>query len=510
MIARRSLIIVSTQILIRFFGWIGLFVLAKLWGGFAPEALGTIGFAMAFVALFTFIGDLGFSAAHIKRISEGKDLGECVGTYFTVKFLLVGLMSLILIISVLLVEHDPLINTVIWIFIAYYIFTSLLQIPISTFEATKKIVKRQITLITENLVKVPLFITVVVIGSGLVAYSVDNDNLIILLSSSYVLGIMSTFMVGLWLFRKYPIKKPKWSLFKSYFSFALPVMMLSLVSAFSVNTDKIMIGYFWDTIEVGYYFTMKQITHIFLILSGSIGIVLFPTLSNYHSNSNYEKIRNTTHLAERYISMVLIPIVIIVVIFSKTIINVMLNNSFIPASSVLIALMILCFISSISVPYTCLITGINKPSIAAKIGALICFTNIGLNFLLIPKDGLLSYVGINGALAAAIATILANTIGFFGLRFYAKKLTDIHIFNKHIFLQLFAGFIMFCFLFVFNWKLYIMSWYGLFLFSFFGLIIYLSILFIIKEFRKEDFNFFLDLFHPKEMIKYVSGEIKNK
>ena len=46
MIARKSLLIVTSHFLIQFIGWIGLVVLAKLWGGFAPHALGIIGFAM--------------------------------------------------------------------------------------------------------------------------------------------------------------------------------------------------------------------------------------------------------------------------------------------------------------------------------------------------------------------------------------------------------------------------------------------------------------------------------
>jgi len=42
--------------------------------------------------MFNVIADLGFSAAHVKRISEGKDLGECIGTYATIKILLTVVM----------------------------------------------------------------------------------------------------------------------------------------------------------------------------------------------------------------------------------------------------------------------------------------------------------------------------------------------------------------------------------------------------------------------------------
>ena len=92
MIARKSALIVTSHFFIQFISWIGLVILAKFWGSFAPEALGIIGFAMAFLALFNIVADLGFSRAHVKRVSEGKDLGTCIGTYAAVKLVLTGLM----------------------------------------------------------------------------------------------------------------------------------------------------------------------------------------------------------------------------------------------------------------------------------------------------------------------------------------------------------------------------------------------------------------------------------
>jgi len=67
MVARKSLLIVSTDLILRISGWVGLIILAKAWGGFAPEALGVIGFAMSFVAIFNIFSGPGFDSAHVKR-----------------------------------------------------------------------------------------------------------------------------------------------------------------------------------------------------------------------------------------------------------------------------------------------------------------------------------------------------------------------------------------------------------------------------------------------------------
>src|SRR5512137_436069 len=104
MIARKSALIIITQFFTRSLGWIGLLILAKLWGGFAPEALGVIGFAMSFVGIFNIISDLGFGQAHVKRISEGKDLGTCIGTFFTIKIILTNAMVLIVLLAMVFLE----------------------------------------------------------------------------------------------------------------------------------------------------------------------------------------------------------------------------------------------------------------------------------------------------------------------------------------------------------------------------------------------------------------------
>jgi hypothetical protein len=43
-----------------------------------------------------------------------------------------------------------------------------------------------------------------------------------------------------------------------------------------------------------------------------------------------------------------------------------------------------------------------------------------------------------------------------------------------------------------------------------GLFIYLGVLYILKEFTKEDFHFFLDLLHPKKMFQYIKSEVKDE
>ena len=242
MIARKSFLIVTSQFFTRFLGWIGLIVIAKLWGGFAPEALGIVGFAMAFLALFNIIANLGFSSAHVKRISEGKDLGTCIGTYAAIKLILTSLMVTVVFAAVYIWKNffnggftDATTESVILVFVVYYIFLNLAQIATVTFQGRREIAKRQVTGIFENIVKIPLEILVVLAGVSIVGVSIAPavnwpqfllplQRFIALhaigsFAMTYVFAVATTFFVGMWLLRKYPIKKPSFNIFKSYLKF---------------------------------------------------------------------------------------------------------------------------------------------------------------------------------------------------------------------------------------------------------------------------------------------------
>ena len=534
MIARKSLLIITSQFFTRFLGWIGLVVIAKLWGGFAPEVLGTIGFAMAFLGMFNIIADLGFSRAHVKRISEGEDLGTCIGTYAAIKLILTGLMVTVVFAAIFIWKNffnggftDATTESVILVFIIYYIFLNLAQIATVTFEGRREIAKRQVTGIFENIVKVILEILVVIAGVSIVGVASISPafnwpsflqplqhfiaiHAIGSFAMTYVFAVMTTFLVGLWLLRKYPIKKPSFNLFKSYFSFALPIMLISVIGVISVNIDKIMIGYFWTSVEVGYYFTVQQILQILLIFSGALSIVLFPTISEYHSYNKFKKINQTTHLAERYISMMILPIVVVIIIFVNPVINIMLNSAFLPAASTLVGLTIYAFVNSLMVPYLSLISGINRPGVAAKMGVTMFAANILLNYLFIPADGLLSNFGINGSTGAAVATMLSGSVGFFGFRLVAKNLTGIKLLQSYISSHIIAGLVMGFVLYCLNFLILEIHWYYLLGFAGLGLAVYLGVLFVLKEFTKKDLHFFLDMLRPKEMLRYVKSELKDK
>jgi len=211
--------------------------------------------------------------------------------------------------------------------------------------------------------------------------------------------------------------------------------------------------------------------------------------------------------------MVLIPPTVVTIIFAEPLVNIVLSSNFLPATPTLIILTFYTFIIALSMPHSTVIGGTDRPGIIARIVVVICIVNIILNYLFIPKNGLLSFLGITGHTGAAVATTLSASIGFFAYRFSAKKLTGIKLMQSHIPRHIIAGLVMAIVLYLLAYTtpfFPVINLYHLLVFSGIGLAIYLLLLFFMKEFKKQDLTFFLNLLHPKEMFNYVKSELKEK
>jgi hypothetical protein len=82
--------------------------------------------------------------------------------------------------------------------------------------------------------------------------------------------------------------------------------------------------------------------------------------------------------------------------------------------------------------------------------------------------------------------------------------------SKKPLLHIFTACTMGCILYYAGTFIPFVRWYHLIFFGLIGLGVYVGILYLLKEFTKEDLNFFLDTVSPKEMAKYVKSELKRK
>jgi len=153
----------------------------------------------------------------------------------------------------------------------------------------------------------------------------------------------------------------------------------------------------------------------------------------------------------------------------------------------------------------------NMPKISRNRVLIMVIINVFLNLILIPKDIKIISMSLGGlgATGAAIATVISYAVGLIYTRFKAWKITNIKG-NPAILLHAFAAIIMGVTLYHLSNTFLITRWYHLMSLSFFGLGIYFAVLYLLKEFTKDDFYFFIDTLNIKKMVKYIISEIKGK
>lgn len=504
MIARKSALIIFIQLLDGLIGFVGLKFIALY---MEPWEYGIIGFAYGFVSLFLIFGDVGFHAAHVKRISEGKDFGTCIGTFAAAKIVLTGSLASITILSLLIWRfvlgrgfESPLHEQAVYIMLAYFVLNNLSKVFLTTFSAKKEIAKAQLPYFLFTLVRVIATIFIAYFGIGVLA-----------LAYAYLLGEIFQFILAYYFFRTYPVKQPSFAYLKNYTKFAFPMAIASASSLIIYNVDKVVIQLFWGAQQVGEYFAIFNLSRFILNFSTAVAILLLPTISEYHAKKSIENIRTLTLSSERYLSMTVFPIIILMVALAEPIIHILLSDQYLPALPVLQILPFFVFLEVLSQPYQSQLQGMNMPHIVRNRILIMMIVNVGLNFLLVPKD--IQSLGIHlaglGATGSAIATVIAYVIGLVTTRVYAFRVVHIEG-NFRIGLHIGTAALMGLITYYITTIIYIGKWYQLVGITLFGLLFYYGILFIIKEFTREDFDLFLDTLNIKKMVSYIWSEVKKK
>ena len=504
MFARKSLLIMTANILEGILAYVSLFFISRYMG---PEAYGIIGFAMGFVGLYTIIDNLGFNSAHIKQVSEGKDLGTCFGTYFTAKIGFTALMAAIVIGAVFFWKviigrgfESHTHELAIFIILGYFVIRSIAEIFQNTFRARKEIAKSEISIIIRALMRTGAIVVVAISGFGP-----------LLLAYAYVFGDVFFLIIQVIFFRGYPVKKPSSDYFKNYAKFAMPLIIVVASATIMTNLDKVLIQLFWSSEDVGYYFACCRITQFIVIAVSSMGILLFPTISGYHINKDIDRIKKIVYLSERYISILVFPMVVGVVVLAEPAVRILLSRSFYPAIPVFRILPFFALLHALTTPYNYQLIGMNKPKLARNRVVIMVVINVALNIVLIPKD--IQILGVNlfglGGVGASIATVASYSVGMVYCRVAVWRLTGGN-WNPRILIHLFAACFMGMLLYGFNYIFPIDRWYHLLWFAIMGMGIYLFVLFLFKEFRRKDIDFVLDTFNIKKMSQYIIDEIKGE
>jgi O-antigen/teichoic acid export membrane protein len=297
--------------------------------------------------------------------------------------------------------------------------------------------------------------------------------------------------------------------FRSYYAFALPISLIVVLAALSSNLDKIFIGLFGSNDEVGYYASAQTFLSAFAMIGSAISLLTLASFSKLYSEGNLDRIREMTKMAERYVSFIVLPVTVIIVLFPGQIADVLFGSNFDQAGGPLRILALALLPSVLNGVYISQLFAVNRPGLSAKLTLLNFGVNVGLMTLLIPN----ALVGVRlfglGEDGAAISYLVSSSLMFVVARISLRRLTD-SPFNKRIALHVITAILTGALVLVLSSLYAVNGPVSLIAYCILTISMFETILFLLKELTIKDIHYFLEIIDPREMKDYVSSEIARK
>jgi len=384
---------------------------------------GKFTFAFSFIGLFIIFADLGLSQIVTREFAREKEKEKEFSAILSLKILLsLGTLILILVGSFFTVS-DPLIQRIILILAVCLLVGNFSGMIFSFLQARQKMEYQSFASILEALL---------VTGAGLFILfyfpSVQN------LSYSYLFAALITLIFVLFFFH-FKIQKLSFSWNKSiwqrFLLMSWPLALAGMAGSICNQTDSVMLGYFGQITQTGWYNAAYRIIGAVLIPMGLISASIFPVLSKSFGETK-EKLQKIWDYYMELMIFFAIPLVIGGIVLAPKIIDFIYGPSYTPSVLAFQILIIMAGIIFLYYPFYQILVVFNRQKRtfwAILAGAII---NVILNWILIPKFSLYG---------AAVATVITQLLIFFLLFKFTVKFTTVKPINFKLLLNFILAFL---------------------------------------------------------------------
>lgn len=219
-----------------------------------------------------------------------------------------------------------------------------------------------------------------------------------------ILGESLKLLIGWFLFRIDIQLNFNWKVINNLINYGKWIWGGSLVTAILNQADKILVGKFLGTSDLGLYQVAAKIAQLLISDSFTVlGQYLFPNFAHKH-NKSVKKAQNYLYSVAKKAILILLLVVFLVFTLAEFIVSYTLGNEWmgaVPILKVLSISMIFSGLIAILVPYY---RGIGKPKY------IFVSTCLQLVVLIICAPLLLTYYGAVGMAYATLASIVTSTI----------------------------------------------------------------------------------------------------
>ncbi|HEX9908968.1 MAG TPA: oligosaccharide flippase family protein [Thermoplasmata archaeon] len=493
-------------------GVLGTFALIFVAQNMGPEVLGVLAFALASVGILSFLSDFGAGSVHVREIRKGADVGKCVGAYAIIRLTLLVIFAVI---SIVLIElwkrgyvgdngyGNEVLADSLYVFLIYYVLLGITQIGTHTFDALDQSAKVYVPQLLEVTIRISLMIYISLSTLG------GTPEAPALLASAYGIGIVCSALLVSYLVRNLPMAMPDRKILVTYIRSFAPVFLVTMILVFDLYLDKVVVGSFWGFEELGLYFGAQKMAIFVSIFSMSVATMILPSLTAYHYRRDLSASWHVVSQAERYVSLIVVPIAAFYIFYSRDILRELFGELFVPAVDTMNVLVLASALLALVLPLRSVIASVGRPSILFWIGAGGIALELLLMVVFVPESFLgIDMFGLKG-FGAAMAILVGSMFYFGAFRIMVWRTSRI-LPTTGIFKHLLCAAMMLFTLYIVDLLLPRVDLIALVLQAIVGLVSYATAAYLMGELKRSDYRKFREMLNPSETLGYVVHELLGK
>lgn len=466
-IAKNSGVLLIGQLVTYTLGFFLILYTARYLG---PEKFGTLSLALAITGIFSIFTDLGLSTITVRDIACNKKLTEkYAGNILALKIVLSLITFGIIVIIINLIGYSQDVNFIIYLMMISVILNSFWLFLSSIFQAHEKMEFQSLASILNTLI---LFILTLIA----IYYSLD----IVMFAVIYIISNLITLIYMILIYSRI-FKFPKLKIDKDFWKLiiivALPLSVASLFNTIGFRVDSVLLSIIKGNTAVGFYTAPYRLMEALLFVPAVFTSAIYPALSKFHISSN-ESLIKSYEKSFKYLFIISLPVAVGTTILANELIMTIYGSEY---TSSIIALQILIW----GIPFMflsyfsgTLLTAINKQNLLFKITGISMALNIILNLIFIP---FFSYVA--SSVITVMTSILAFTLNFY---FISRVISKINV-QKLVLKPILASLIMGLFILIFRNI-------NVLLLIIISIVVYFTVLILLKTFTDEDMKLFKKIF----------------
>jgi stage V sporulation protein B len=219
----------------------------------------------------------------------------------------------------------------------------------------------------------------------------------------------------------------------------------------------------------------------------ALTVILLPVISKSTAENNHERTAKIISNSLRLMVVLLVPSIILMAVFSRPIIKIFYSAKYIDAAYPMSILVVGVGFLTIFYVLSFVMNGAGKTKIPMVISIFGVIVNAVLNYILIKKYGLVG---------SAIATSVTSFLVMIWMLYYLHRDFKVSFKIKNIFNVAVAGVLMYFLAQLFSQGQFLFILWSIILVAF-----YLLVLYLLKEIKKEDLEFFKGIVSKKKVTE---------